>query len=342
MMSQPVPVRWRPVAVLLIACLGISVSEAQVNLDKVGQSTMNFQLVSVSARASGLGEAVYAISSGAEALFFNPAGVTEMKKTCDLNLMYTGWIAGISYAGGAFAWDLGDIGTIGLSALVVDYGTIHATRLLSASSQSQDVAYEDMGDMTNVGAYSFGLTYARALNREFSIGGTVRYTGQNLGESMLSTGLKKNSASVLVFDVGVKYFTGFRSFRFGMAFRNFSAQVQREQIQEQLPLTFTIGAAMDLLDLIDPVHSAETSMTLGVDFLHSNSYSERVNIGVEFVTMGMFALRGGYQTNRDVASWSTGLGFFTSLDAYDLRFDYSYSQMKYFNGVNRLSLGFSF
>jgi hypothetical protein len=333
---------WKCVALLLVACLCAAGVEAQVNLDKVGQSTMNFQLVSVSARASALGDAVYAMCEGSEALFFNPAGVTEMKRTHDLNLMYAGWIAGISYAGGALAWNLGDIGTIGLSVLAVDYGTIHATRLLSMSSQTQDVAYEDMGDMAHVGAYSFGFSYARGLSQEFSIGGTVRYTGQNLGESMLATGLKENSASVLVFDVGVKYYTGFRSFRFGMAFRNFSAQVKHEQIEEQLPLTFTLGVAMDMFDLLDPGHSKESSMTLGVDFLHSNNYSERVNMGLEFITLGMIALRGGFQTNRDVASWSAGVGVFTSIEEYDVRFDYSYSQMQYFNGVNRFSLGFSF
>lgn len=159
---------------------------------------------------------------------------------------------------------------------------------------------------------------------------------------MLATGLKENSASVLVFDVGVKYYTGFRSFRFGMAFRNFSAQVKHEQIEEQLPLTFTLGIAMDMFDLLDPGHSKESSMTLGVDFLHSNNYSERVNMGLEFITLGMIALRGGFQTNRDVASWSAGVGVFTSIEEYDVRFDYSYSQMQYFNGVNRFSLGFSF
>jgi hypothetical protein len=79
-----------------------------------------------------------------------------------------------------------------------------------------------------------------------------------------------------------------------------------------------------------------------VDFLHSNNYSERVNMGLEFITLGMIALRGGFQTNRDVASWSAGVGVFTSIEEYDVRFDYSYSQMQYFNGVNRFSLGFSF
>jgi len=340
--KDPIHLQRELAALALCLCLCAPVAGAQVNLDKVGQSTMNFQLVSVSARSSALGDAFFSVCDGAEALFYNPAGVTEMKKSRDVDLMYTGWIAGISYAGGAFAWSLGDVGTIGLSVLTVDYGTIHATRLLSASTQTQDVAYEDMGDMENVGAYSFGLSYARALSKEFSIGGTVRYTGQNLGESWLDTGTKKNSASVLVFDVGVKYYTGFRSFRFGMAFRNFSAQVKREQIEEQLPLTFTLGAAMDLLDLVDPEHSRETSMTLGLDFLHSNNFSERVNMGVEYTMMGMFALRGGFQTNRDVASWSAGVGFFTEIEDYNLRFDYSYSQMKYFNGVNRFSLGFSF
>lgn len=328
---------------ILLFFLAVASLTAQVGLDKVGQSAMNFQLVTLSPRASALGDAVFAISTGADAIFSNPAGLSEMKKERDLSLMYTAWIADIQYMAGAFAWNFGDAGTIGISALGVDYGAIYATRLLGISTASPlSTPYEDLGEMNNIGAYSFGVSYARAISQKFSIGGTMRYTGQNLGESLLPAGVKQNDAAVMVFDVGVKYNTGFRSFRFAMAFRNFSKHVLYEKIEEQLPLTFTLATAMDVLDVFDPSHSQQTSLLLGVDYLHSNNFSERMNFGLEYQFHGMLALRGGYQTNRDIASWSAGVGVCTSVEEYDVRVDYSYSAAKYFADVSRISIGLGF
>lgn len=319
-----------------------STSQAQVSLDRVGQTTMNFQLVSLSARASGLGEAVYASSIGSEAIFYNPAGLAEIKKQYDASIMYTAWIADINYVGGSVAWKAGDIGVFGISAMHVSYGTIRNTRLLGSASPSEDVAYEDLGNMNNLGAYSFGVSYARSITTNFLLGGTMRYTGQNLGESMLSDGLHENNAAKLVFDIGVKYYTGLKSFRFAMAFRNFSTQVKREKISEQMPVLFTMGTAFDLLDVLSPQHTDQQALTLTADYVHPNNYSERMNLGLEYITMGMFVARAGYQTNRDLASWSTGFGFFTTVKDYDLQFNYSYSPMEYFTSVSRFSLGFGF
>jgi hypothetical protein len=123
-----------------------------------------------------------------------------------------------------------------------------------------------------------------------------------------------------------------------MAFRNFSAQLKREEVYEQLPLTFTIGAAMDLMDLAAPDHGAASGLTLSADFVHSNNYSQRLNFGLEYLVFGMLSLRGGYQTNRDIASWSAGVGVLTSLEDVELGVSYSFSRVKYFDGVNRLAL----
>ncbi len=334
---RPLPTRS---LILLVACLvPAAAARSQVDLNKLGQSTMNFQLVSLSARASALGEAVYATSAGAEAIFFNPAGMVDAPRTVDASLFYTQWLADIGYFAGALAWDFGEFGSVGLSAMGVDYGTLNATRLVSSATTE---VYEDMGEMANVGAWSFGLSYARAINTQFSIGGTVRYTGQSLGQSLLASGLKDNDAWKFVFDMGVKYHTGFRSFRFGMAIRNFSSQVRREEIDEQLPLTFTLGLAADMLEMFSPGGTRESALTLGVDYLHPNNYTERVNLGLEYTMFGAIALRGGYQTNRDAASWSAGVGFFTTLEERDIRVDYSYSQMDFFDGVSRFSLGVGF
>lgn len=326
---------------LFIVLTFVSVSYSQVGINKLGQSTMNFQLVSISPKASGMGEAFYSVGVGSESIFYNPAGLPLAKQDFDVTLNYTQWIADIDYMGGAIAYNLGNFGAVGFSVLSVDYGTIYATRL--DPSRSSPTGYIDDGLLSNIGAYSLGLSYAKSISDKFSIGGTVRYVAQNLGQNTFVDGTTKdNNASKLVFDAGVLYDTGFKGFKFGMAIRNFSSNIKREAIDEQLPLSFTMGGVVDIWQFISPESTNGEALNIAVDFLHSNSYSERMNIGAEYKFLGMLALRAGYQSNRDVASWSAGAGFITSLSGYDVEVNYSFSKMDIFDNVNRISINFAF
>ncbi len=329
--------------IFLVASVGLIVTgslQAQVNIDKVAQSTMNFQLVSISPIASAMGDAYTAVGTGADAICYNPAAMADMNgKTFNVALDYTQWIADINYYAGAISWNLKNYGAVGFSFLSVDYGTINGTSLNPLGG------YIDNGPVSNVGAYSVGLTYSKYINTQFMVGGNVRIVGQSLGSNTFSDGSSlSNSVTKLAFDLGVKYQTLFNGFRFGMVIRNFSSDVKWQELDEQLPLTFTMGAAIDLLDFVDKNHDQGTGLTFAVDVLHSNSYSERVNLGLEYRILGMFALRGGYQTNRDVQSWSAGVGLNTTVAGSDLQVNYSYSKITQiaFNNVNRISVAMSF
>jgi hypothetical protein len=328
------------IPVSLVILLAFGPLHAQVIVDKVAQSTMDFQLVSVSPVASALGEAYCAVGTGADAIFYNPAAMAEIgDRTFNVSIDYTQWIADINYYAGAVAWNLKNYGAIGLSFLSVDYGTINGTSINPFGG------YIDNGPISNVGAYSIGLTYAKYINTQFLFGGNVRLVGQNLGKNTFYDGTTiTNNATKLAIDLGVKYYTAFNDFRFGMTIRNFSSDITRELIAEQLPLTFTVGAAIDVMDFFDSNHSKNTALTFSADVLHSNSYSERVNLGLEYKVLGAIALRGGYQTNRDVQSWSAGVGLNTTLGGKDFQFNYSFSKITEvaFNNVNRLSLMMSF
>jgi hypothetical protein len=329
---------------LIVLLLIAAQTQAQVGLNKIAQSTMNFQQVGLSAKASALGDAFCAVGRGAEAIFYNPAGVAEAGHRLDLKFFATQWIADINYMAGAMTCDLGRYGSVGLGFLSVDYGDIYTTALLDASESAlYPEGYKDTGVAGNVGAWSIGLTYGRAISTQFLIAGTARLAGQNLGATLLSGGvLQENKATKLVFDAGVKYYTGLRSFRFGMAIRNFSSNIKREEINEQLPLTFTMGAALDLLDLFPAHRPNNQELTLAIDFVHPNNFSERVNVGLECLFMKRMALRAGYQGNQDLASWSAGFGLHTPLGQSDLLIDYSYSWFDIFDAVNRFSLGMAF
>ncbi len=328
------------IILFFILYLFSSICYSQIGLNKVAQSTMNFLLVSTSPRASAIGEAFTTLGTGSESMFYNPAGLAIMKKDFDININYTQWIADINYLGGGAAYNLGNYGVVGVNILTVDYGEIHGTSLLTASEKYiYQEGFKENGLLSNVGAYSVGISYAKSISTQFSIGGTVKLVGQNLGESLLSNGVKKNNASKLAFDAGVRYLTGFKSFGFGMMIRNFASNIKREELDEQLPLMFTLGAGMNIMELIDPEQS--NSLYLAVDFVHQNNFSERVNFGMEFKFMDMLSLRGGYQTNRDLASWSGGVGFNTSVSDYDIELNYSYSRFEIFDSVSRLSLVFT-
>ncbi|MDZ7722646.1 MAG: PorV/PorQ family protein [candidate division KSB1 bacterium] len=331
--------------ILIVAMTAVPAARAQVGLTKVAQSTMNFLLVNVSPKAAAMGETFTAVGEGAESIFFNPAGAAELSNNSafDVKMYMTQWIADIQYMAGAVVWNGRHLGTIGLSALWVDYGTIYGTSLLSGGEQAQyPLGYKDNGTLSNVGSYALGLTYGYAVSDRFLIGGNLKYVGQNLGENMMGGSIVQNDAQKLVVDAGVKYYTGFKSFRFGMAIRNFSSNLKREEISEPLPLLFTMGLAMDILDFFPMDNPDANSLTLALDFLHPNNYTERINFGIDYTLWNALSLRAGYQTNQDVANWSTGLGIRTAVGKNDIDFAYSYSNFDVFNSVNRFSMGIRF
>lgn len=326
---------------LVILVISFSSAFAQVGLKKLGQSTMNFQLVSTSSRASGMGDAYFAVGDGAESVFYNPAGLSIGIYNFDLNISYTKWIADINYLTAIAAYNMDNLGVFAVSLLTVDYGTIHGTRLVDPSLMGSDPqGYIDTGDLSNIGAYSVGLSYSKAISTQFSVGGNVRYIGQNLGTSTFIGGSQKeNSINKLVFDAGVKYLTDFKDFRFGMAVRNFGTSIKREVVEEQLPLTFTIGTAINLYKFIDE-QDENQALTFALDFQQSNSYTERFNLGMEYIYMKTFSVRAGYQTNKDLVSWSGGFGLNTNILNSEVELNYSFSKMEVFDSINRLSVNF--
>lgn len=327
----------------LLFLLNTPLVNSQVDLNKTAQSTMNFLLVGPSARAAALGEAFTAAGSGSEAMFYNPSGLADMRREFDVNLNYTKWVADILYLSAGVAWNLDIIGVVGVNFLTVDYGVINGTSLVYPSeSQFYPLGYKETGEVGNVGAYAVGLSYARAISEAFSIGGNIKIAGQNLGKNYFGTSEKENNATKLVFDAGVKYKTDFKDFTFGMSIRNFSTNIKREEIDEQLPLLFSLGASINLMDFIDDDPAGTNSLLIALDFLHPNNYSERVNAGLEYKFRNMLSARFGYQTNRDLASWSAGLGFNTSISDYDFEINYSYSKFDFFDNVQRISLQFTF
>lgn len=336
----------KPVKTLIILCavlvwmLGtVSAGWAQVNLKKVGQSTMNFLKVSVSPRAAALGNSLTVLSNDASSVFYNPSGLADINSGSSLFLSRTQWIAGINYTAGSAAHNLGNFGTLAVSALNVDYGDIPRTVLLSKSDPQ---GYEKQGQL-NVGAYALGLGYARKISTQFQMGGQLQYVGHTLGQSELDSETVTNQQRRLVANFGVQFQPGWKKSRFGMAIRNFSSQVKYEEVGATLPMVFLVGAGIDLVELLAPEQASGHSFMVTSEFVHPNNYTERINLGGEYsVFNGLIALRAGYQFNRDLQGLGAGFGLSPSIGSNQVTIDYSYNAMRVFGGVNRFALGVEF
>ncbi len=313
---------------------------------KLAQTGMKFLEVGTEARAEGLGEALTSVEGDASAMFFNPATMSRLSSPVSVTLSDTKYIADIDHYGGAIAIapSGGDYGVFGLSLHFVDYGTFEGTIVDPSASQG----YQDTGPFHPSGL-SLGLSYARAINDKFSIGGTAKYVRQSLGLAVTeidpNSGARtesSNTVDVLAFDFGLIYKTGFKSLNFGMVVQNFSREVEYEKEPFQLPLTFKIGISMNVLDLTR-VDGSVHALLVTLDAEHPRDYAEMVRFGVEYRFQDMIALRVGYVSPQDETKWTYGIGLrkLDIMGMLGLGLDYAYTPFGVFGSVHRLSLQFA-
>ncbi len=321
-------------AVVLLSA--VVVMPAHSALKKVAQTGLQFLKVDVGARPASMGGAFMMVGNDATAMFYNPAGIAKMQSGFDLFAGNVSWIAGIQYYATGLVKDLGNWGSVGVSAIYCDYGDDIAGTRVAAN----DKGYDDTGNV-DVGAYAVGLSYARALTNKFTVGGQIKYAQEHLGESLLVAGgtSVQNKVSGIAYDFGTIFYPGFKSFRLGMSIRNFSNQFKYQQYAFQLPLTFTLGFAMDVLDFIG---EHRNTLLLAVDAIHPRDYTERINVGGEYVFNNMVALRAGYKYNYDEEGLCAGIGVKHTFGGVGIRLDYAYSDFGVFSTVNRFSMGISF
>ena len=322
----------KPVMVLTLSLFLVSSSNAQ-EIKKVAQTGLQFLKVDMLARGAAMGGALTMPGTGASSMFYNPAGLADIKSGADFVASNTAWIAGIGYNAAAAGLRVGTLGTFGVSAVIADYGDdIIGTRVNS----SNDSGYDEV-PIGDVGAQAIGISYARSLTDRFQVGGQVKFASQALGSNLMPTGeTKNNDVSGAAFDFGTIFYPGWKSLKFGMSIRNFSQEFKYENESFELPLTFTIGTSVNIFDVIGG--PSGSSLLLAVDAIHPRDYTERIHAGLEYSLGSLLAVRAGYKTNYDEESLSFGFGVNLNV----VRVDYSYSQLGVFDGISRITIGGSF
>lgn len=301
---------------------------------KLAQSGMEFLNVKADARAMAMAGAATALEMGSGSLFFNPAGMANMNSTLDLVISRNQWIVDIEHHSLSLAMQpLGkDYGTLGFTLQHVDYGELQWTMVDKAT----DKGYTDLGIFSPF-ALAIGVGYAKALTDRFSVGGQIHWVRQKLGENILPVGeagrdTVKNEVTPLSFDFGTLFKTGIKSLTFGMSVRNFSKEIRFYREGFQLPLTFTMGISMDVMDFI-PNKGFDQSLVVSFDAVHHRSHPEQVMIGIDYTLLKKLSLRGGYISANDEDSFSFGIG----LQFANIGVDYAYTPFGIFDSVQRFT-----
>jgi hypothetical protein len=311
---------------------------------KLAQTGMKFLSVSLDARGTAMGEALSAMDADATSMFYNPAGMARSAQLATVALGQVQWIADIkhNFAAASISPEGGDYGVLGIMVQTVDYGELQGTIRDGSSAKG----YIDLGTF-NPKATMVGVGYARALSDKFSVGGAIKWMRQNLGDGIIdfaqdgSQISQANAAEVFAFDFGMIYKTGYKSLQFGVVIRNFSKEARYISEGFQLPLTFRIGAMMNVLDFVTADRS-EHQFLVSLEAEHPRDYTERVKMGGEYTFMQMLSLRAGFISHADEQQFSYGVGLQKTLGPVGLGVDYAYTPFGVFDNVHTLAVRFSF
>lgn len=334
-------------ALTLSASPPASAQNNDAEREKLAQTAMKFLAVPADPRSAALGDAMTAVANGAHSLFTNPAGMAFQNGATDLTMGNTRWIAEIDYNHASFSYRPStSFGVLGISLTSVDYGELQETIFDPTVEQG----FRDIGTFSPQ-AWALGVGYARQFSDRFSAGGQVKYVSQDLGSAISSIGdggldagdisREDLGESVLAYDFGVFYRTGFESLNFALSARNFSQEITYAEESVELPLALRIGVSMDLLDLT-PMASGPHSLLLAIDAENPRDFSEVVKVGAEYTFAETLSIRGGVVTPSDEQGFSLGAGVRQSVGGVGVGADYAYTDFGVFDAVHRVALHLTF
>lgn len=306
------------------------------DIERAGQSGWQFLKINGDSRQGALGGAYTAISSGdANSIFGNPAALSDIENI-DLQVNVLEWVADINYQSFAAGINLGQLGVVGVSLAMLDYGDIPET--INSPSGSSGTIPMLTGSSFSANDIAAGLSYSKKITDNLSVGGSIRWMQQQIAELSMSN---------LSMDIGTMYYTGFRSLRIAITARNFgpdsrfggwSDEFQTQSDYVRMPLDFRAGMAMDFFDEVGSPHL----LTAVVEGDHPNDGKEKFHVGVSYGFDGIFFIRTGYKFNYDVQKFTFGAGITYPFGTTLGTINYAYVDFGELTQVHSFSLGFSF
>ncbi len=265
---------------IILGCFGSTVAGDHF----AGLSSNLFLQAELSPRASALGGAYTAIGNDVYAMYYNPAGVGQLKRH-QIGFTHVQWFQDVRMQNASAAFKVD-------SRLVLGLGFSY---LGMPSIQGKDIYGQPTEALTvNSSISQFSLAYK--LHPSFSMGITLKYFRDNLAGFV---------ASGFAFDVGFQMETIIPHLMLAGAVRNLGNNIQYETASEPIPFNYSVGVGYILPFLhlrlgVDAVHSLERNwliktgieydfnkmafLRVGNDWLSSNGFQPSFGVGARFLS----------------------------------------------------------
>ena len=302
--------------VLLMAQRG----DEEGGADKSGSVAFKFLNLHYDARGAALGGLV-AQAAGAEALYWNPAGLAKAGGL-GFSAGMTQWLVETSYMNAGVVMPMAG-GVLGVGFVSVDYGDF-----MKAGWQEVSGSYVFKPNIETFTASDNALqvSYGRFLSDKFSIGGSAKMVSESIDDASLSG---------LAFDVGTQFNTGYKNLQLGAVISNFGPTIDpvEENTESSLapPMTFSFGAVGQAF--------GDDSMGLvaGINVIKLSDMAQRIAVNGEMTVAGMIKIRGSYTLGDLVQD---ALSFGAGINMAGISVNVAMTQMVAFDPVMRFSLGY--
>jgi len=250
----------------------ILISADNIYAGGTGTTGANFLKIGLGAKASAMGDAFTALADDGSCLYWNPAGLVQLKDK-QLLVSYNSWFAGIRRGYISFTLPLSKGESAGVGTNYLDMGTLEGR--------------DEEGNPTgNFGASDIHI-FAGYADKFKSI-------SWGITAGWLEDKIEKDTKTTFIGNIGLMYPLSER-FTLGVVAQNIGSKLG----SDPLPLTFKVGAA-----------SKSKILTFALDITKSQDNEIYYCIGAEWWLKDILALRAGYKTNQDIGQGLTaGIGY---------------------------------
>ena len=313
------PMKWLTISLVVISFQTMIMAEG--DNDKVGSSAFKFLNIQTDAHGAALG-GLAAQASGANALFWNPAGIAG-SEGIGVSAGMTQWLVETQVMNaGAVMPMMG--GTVGLSLVSVNYGDIMKSGWGEESGQFIFQPNQGSFSATDM---ALQASYGRSLSDKFSLGATAKMISQNIDDV---------SNNGLAFDIGTQFNTGYRGISMGAVVSNFGPDVDSQPLGDasysefpgmSLPMTFSFGV----------VGEAIPGLNAGLNVLKQADMAQEFIFNGEYSVAGLASLRFSYNISNEQQPMSFGFG----LGMAGVTANVAISTPQHFDPVMRFGIGYA-
>jgi len=309
-----------------------------------GETSANFLKLSEGARPSGMGEAFVGVADDVNAVYWNPAGLSQLSRN-QVCFMHSAWLMDVNFDYLAYAFPVAGFGTLAAYGVFVNGGT------LTQTSENSLGEYILTDNSVSANDFDITLAYSKKLSDILDAGNGFSDLSVGISANIISEKIVSDSGGGFGVNLGAFYYPKFDNYSVGFVAENLGVASKRPSLPVDLKLGFGYRFSMDnlMLPFSDEgtfVYS-ENDTTAALDMIYYPiEQSAEVHIGAEkYWTLNKFhaiALRLGYKFGEDLgalAGITAGLGYRLTASK-DVNVDIDYVIVPYadLGNSNRISI----